>query len=213
MMNIFNRFGSPLTLAFGLFVCACGPVAQSSPDKEKNEVKSAYFASGCFWCVEGVYESVRGVDEAIAGYIGGTTEEPTYDTVKTGETGHAQGVRVDYDPAVISFGELVDVYFGSQNVTQVNGQGSDEGSQYRSLIFYQSDEEKKIIEEKIAALEANLDGEKVAAEVKPFDQFWKAEDSHQDYKENNPDDDYVKSVSTPRVKKFKAKFPDLLKDS
>ena len=119
----------------------------------------AYFASGCFWCVEAVYESVIGVKESISGYSGGHTENPTYALSNTGKTGHAEAVEIIYDPEVVDFATLVDVYFGSQNVTQKNGQGPDRGSQYRSIIFYQNDEQKAIIDDKIAALNKELGGE------------------------------------------------------
>ena len=116
----------------------------------QNGMARAYFASGCFWCVEAVYESVKGVYEVINGYAGGYTDNPTYQSSNTGRTGHAEAVEVIYDPKVVSFLTLLDVYFGSQNTIQINGQGPDRGSQYRSIIFYQNDEQKKIIEEKIA---------------------------------------------------------------
>lgn len=173
----------------------------------------AYFASGCFWCVEAVYESVKGVDESISGYAGGHTENPTYELSNTGKTGHAEAVEIHYDPAVVSFATLVDVYFGSQNVTQVNGQGPDNGSQYRSILFYQNDEQKQIIEAKIAELEQTLDGEKVAAEVMPFEKFWVGEDYHQDYERKHPNNGYIQRISIPRLRKFQAKFPELLKPS
>ena len=114
----------------------------------QNGLERAYFASGCFWCVEAIYESVKGVKESISGYSGGHTENPTYESSNTGRTGHAEAVEIIYDPEIVSFATLIDVYFGSQNVTQVNGQGPDRGSQYRSIIFYQNEEQKKIIEEK-----------------------------------------------------------------
>ena len=172
----------------------------------------AYFASGCFWCVEAVFESVRGVEEAISGYSGGHTENPTYESSNTGKTGHAEAVEVIYDSEVVSFSQLVDVYFGSQNVTQVNGQGPDRGSQYRSILFYQNVEEKKIIQDKIAALNEKLWLRKVAAEVYPFRKFWVAEDYHQDFERRNPNHPYVRAVSIPRLKRFQAKFPELLKE-
>ena len=114
----------------------------------KDGKARAYFASGCFWCVEAVYESVEGVEESISGYSGGYTKNPTYEASNTGRTGHAEAVEIIYDTNLVSFETLVDVYFASQNPTQVNGQGPDRGSQYRSIIFYQNDEQKKIIEEK-----------------------------------------------------------------
>jgi len=178
----------------------------------KEGLARAYFASGCFWCVEAVYESVKGVKEAVSGYSGGHTENPTYESSNTGTTGHAEAVEVIYDPEKVSYATLVDVFFGSHDVTQVNGQGPDIGSQYRSIIFYQNEEQKKIIEEKIAALNKQLAPKEVAAEVYPFDKFWIAEDYHQDYEKNNPNDPYVRGVSLPRLKKFQAKFPELLKE-
>ncbi len=173
----------------------------------QNGLKRAYFASGCFWCVEAVYESLNGVKEAISGYSGGKTENPTYEN----HADHAEAVEVIYDPSVISFGQLVDVYFGSQNVTQVNGQGPDNGKSYRSIIFYQNDEEKKIIDEKVAELNKQLDGDKVAAQVLPFQKFWDAENYHQNYEKNNPGNPYIQNVSIPRLNRFKQKFPELLK--
>lgn len=176
----------------------------------ENGKAKAYFASGCFWCVEAVYESVEGVDEVINGYSGGHTDNPTYEKSNTGRTGHAEAVEVIYDPKVVSFSSLVDVYFGSQNPTQVNGQGPDHGSQYRSIIFYQNDEQKKIIEEKKAALAKQLNAT-IAAEIYPFQKFWVAEDYHQDYEKLHPNQRYIQGVSIPRLNRFKAKFPELLK--
>ena len=178
----------------------------------KNGKAKAYFASGCFWCVEAVYESVKGVDEVINGYSGGHTNNPTYEASNTGRTGHAEAVEVIYDPQVISFSTLVDVYFASQNPTQVNGQGPDNGSQYRSIIFYQNDDQKQIILEKKEALLKILNKE-VAAEVYPFQKFWKAEDYHQNYEKLHPENRYVQGVSVPRLNRFKAKMPELLKEN
>jgi len=173
----------------------------------ENGLKKAYFASGCFWCVEAVYESVNGVKEAISGYSGGKTKNPTYEN----HADHAEAVEVIYDPSIVSFAQLVDVYFGSQNITQVNGQGPDHGKSYRSIIFYQNDAEKKIIDEKIAALNKQLKGDKVAAQVMPFQKFWDAENYHQNYERNNPGNPYIQNVSIPRLNRFKGKFPELLK--
>ncbi|MEP1488681.1 MAG: peptide-methionine (S)-S-oxide reductase MsrA [Algibacter sp.] len=174
-----------------------------------NGKARAYFASGCFWCVEAVYESVKGVDEAISGYSGGYTKNPDYPASNTGRTGHAEAVEIIYDPKVISFSQLVDVYFASQNPTQVNGQGPDHGSQYRSIIFYQNDEQKQIILKKKEALTKALNS-KIAAEVYPFQKFWVAEDYHQNYERLHPNQGYIKSVSVPRLKRFQAKFPKKL---
>ncbi len=174
----------------------------------ENGLEHAYFASGCFWCVEAVYESVKDVDEAISGYSGGKTQNPTYKN----HADHAEAVEVIYDPSKVDFATLVDVYFGSQNITQVNGQGPDRGKSYRSIIFYQNDTQKQIIEDKISELEKELGEGKVAAQVMPFQKFWKAEAYHQDYEENNPGNPYIQNVSIPRLNKFKSKFPELLKE-
>ena len=172
----------------------------------ENGKARAYFASGCFWCVEAIYESIKGVDESISGYSGGHTKNPTYESSNTGRTGHAEAVEIIYDPQIVTFETLVDVYFASQNVTQVNGQGNDRGSQYRSIIFYQNDEQKQIILKKKAALAKKLDA-KIAAEVYPFQKFWIAEDYHQDYEKLHPNNSYIRNVSIPRFNRFKAKFP------
>lgn len=179
--------------------------------KPVNGLERAYFASGCFWCVEAIYESVKGVKESVSGYSGGHTQNPTYQTSNTGRTGHAEAVEIIYDPKIISFSTLVDVYFGSQNPTQINGQGPDHGSQYRSILFYQNNEQRKIIEEKKAALSKELN-RKIAAEVLPFQKFWKGEAYHQDYEKRNPSNPYIQNVSIPRLKKFQNKFPDLIKE-
>lgn len=177
---------------------------QTSPE---NGLERAYFASGCFWCVEAIYESVNGVKEAISGYSGGSKQNPTYEN----HGDNAESVEVIYDPSVVSFSQLVDVYFGSQNITQVNGQGPDQGVSYRSIVFYQNSEEKKIIDDKIASLNKQLGGEKVAAQVLPFQKFWDAEDYHQNYERQNPGNPYIQNVSVPRLKRFQSKYPELLK--
>lgn len=175
----------------------------------KNGKARAYFASGCFWCVEAIYESVKGVEESISGYSGGHTQNPTYEASNTGRTGHAEAVEVVYDPNIVTFETLVDVYFASQNVTQVNGQGNDRGSQYRSIIFYQNENQKEIILKKKEVLAKKLDV-KIAAEVYPFQKFWVAEDYHQDYEKRHPDNSYIRNISIPRLNKFKSKMPEIL---
>ncbi|MDT0558321.1 peptide-methionine (S)-S-oxide reductase MsrA [Ichthyenterobacterium sp. W332] len=178
----------------------------------ENGKAKAYFASGCFWCVEAIYESVKGVNEVISGYSGGFTKNPTYELSNTGRTGHAEAVEVIYDPNVVSFTTLVDVYFASQNPTQVNGQGPDRGSQYRSIIFFQNAEQKEIILKKKAALAKKLNAT-IAAEVYPFQKFWIGEDYHQNYERLHPNQGYIRNVSIPRLRRFQAKMPEVLKSS
>ena len=174
-----------------------------------KEVHRAYFASGCFWCVEAIYESIIGVNEVISGYSGGFTSNPTYEIVNTQRTGHAETIEVIYDPKLISFSQLVEVYFGTQNIEQINGQGPDNGTQYRSIIFYQNQEQKEIINEKVEEITNSLKVN-VAAKAYPFLKFWKAEGYHQDFKKNNKNNRYIINVSDPRFKRFKYKFSEII---
>ena len=218
-----TKFSLTLLLFLAILQVSC---QQTNPEKSNinNDLtpvevvsadgfKRAYFASGCFWCVEAIYESLNGVKESISGYSRGHTKKPTYESRNTGKTGHAETVEIIYNPNVISFKLLVDVYFGSQNISQVNGQGNDRGSQYRSIIFYQNMEEKNIIAEKIKALYEENPDRKVAAEVIPFQKFWIAEKYHQNYERLHPNNSYIQNVSIPRLKRFQYKFPELLKDN
>ncbi len=176
-----------------------------------QDMKEAYFASGCFWCVESIYESLIGVVKVESGYSGGYTKNPTYYTVLTGKTGHAEAIKVYYDSNKISFNELVKVFFGSHDPTTLNRQGPDKGTHYRSIAFYSNENEKKIINEEIKRLLKNKTYPKIVTEVKKFDVFYIAEDYHQDYKEKNPNNAYIWNVSVPRINKFKSKFSELLK--
>lgn len=180
--------------------------------KDLSRLQIATFASGCFWCVEGVYESVIGVEEAMSGYSGGETQNPTYRQVGSGSTGHAEAVQVYYDSTLISYADLIKVYFASQDITQVNGQGPDIGSQYRSIIFYSNDQERQIAQNAINELNASgtLDSP-VAAELIPFEKFWPAEDYHQNYIKLHPNETYVVYESIPRIKRFQKQLPDLIK--
>lgn len=179
---------------------------------EMNDTKQyALVGGGCFWCVEAVYESVKGVEESISGYSGGHTKNPTYETSNTGRTGHAEAVEIIYNPEIVTFETLVDVYFASQNPTQVNGQGPDIGSQYRSIIFYQNEAQKQIILNKKEALAKALN-KPIAAEVYPFQKFWVAENYHQNYEKLHPENRYIQGVSIPRLRKFQAKMPNVLKN-
>lgn len=172
----------------------------------KDGMAHAYFASGCFWCVEAVYESVEGVQEAVSGYAGGEMQNPTYEN--SGK--HAETVEVIYDPNKVDYETLVNVYFGSQDPIQVNGQGPDNGVHYRSIIFYQNPQQKQIIEKVKAEVGKNYD-KPIAAEVLPFLKFWKAEDYHQNYEKLHPENPYIQNVSIPRINRFQKKFPELLK--
>ena len=184
------------------------------PSKQDlQEAETAYFASGCFWCVEAIFESVKGVQEVISGYSGGTEKDPTYEQVGYGKTSHAEAVAVYYDPEVISYFQLVQVFFGSHDPTSLNRQGPDRGAQYRSIAFYKNEEEKKIIESYISALEeSKVYGKPIITEVTPFTVFYDAEDYHQDYERKNPNNSYIRNVSIPRLNRFKSNFPEYLKE-
>ena len=173
-----------------------------------DSLQTAYFASGCFWCIEGVYEAVEGVAEAESGYAGGEKEDPTYTEVCSGLTGHAETIKVYFDSTVVSFGELVDVFFNSHDPTTLNQQGPDKGTQYRSIAFYENNREKQIIEEKILTLLTEKVYGTITTEVEELDTFYVAEDYHQNFVERNQRHPYVRGVSKPRINKFKEKMPE-----
>lgn len=180
----------------------------------QNNYEKAYFASGCFWCVEAIYESVKGVIEVYSGYAGGFTKNPNYYQIGTGRTGHAEAVEVIYDPNIVSYGTLVQVFFGSHDPTTPNRQGPDYGSQYRSIAFYKTEKEKQTIENYVKILEdGNYFQKDIITEIKVLEKFYYAERYHQDYEKNNPDNPYVKNVSIPRLRKFQKKYPELLKEN
>lgn len=187
---------------------------ESFSKKELQGFETAYFASGCFWCVEAIYESVIGVKEVYSGYSGGKESNPTYEAVGYGRTTHAEAVEVYYDPNKISFTALVQVFFGSHDPTSLNRQGPDRGAQYRSIAFYKNEKEKKVIEDYIALLELNQVYDRpIVTEIAKFEKFWKAEEYHQDFERRNPNNSYVRSVSIPRLNRFKENFPEYLKEN
>ena len=211
-----------IILIFSLFIIySCKAKLNSNNNKLKNlppknikfeNKEKGYFASGCFWCVEAIFESLKGVEEVYSGYAGGITPNPTYNSIGTGKTGHAESVEVIYDKSKISFEILVDVFFGSHDPTTLNRQGPDVGSQYRSIAFYRNIEEKEIINRKIDSLtNNNIFKKSIKTEIKKIEKFYYAEDYHQDYEKLNPNNPYVKNVSIPRLNKFKSKFTNLLK--
>ena len=176
------------------------------------EWSKAYFASGCFWCVEAVFESVKGVKETVSGYSGGVLKNPTYEQICTGKLQHAEAVEVYYDSAVVTYETLLKVFFGSHDPTTANRQGPDRGPQYRSIVFYQDAQEKTIAEKYIKTLkDSGSFGAPIVTELLAFEIFYKAEEYHQDYERKHPDNGYIQSVSIPRLNRFKAKFPELLK--
>lgn len=178
--------------------------------KELSKYSQATFAAGCFWHEEALFESIKGVKEAVSGYAGGSTKNPTYESIETGNTGYAETVNVFYDPTVIDYPTLLKVYFSGQDPTQVNGQGPDNGTQYRSIAFYRNNSEKKMIEDYIKSIQPKYK-EPIAAQVMPLTKFWTAEDYHQNYISKNPYGGYVQMVSIPEIKKFQKQYPQLIK--
>ena len=206
------------TIIFSFLIACSGfsnkkESSKVTPLEIPQNTKVAYFASGCFWCVEAIFESVAGVEEAVSGYAGGFTKNPTYQTIGTGKTGHAETVAVYYNPEKVSFQTLVDVFFGSHDPTTVNGQHPDYGTQYRSIAFYGDTVEKQIIESTISNLITEVYDGKIATEVTKMGVFYKAEEYHQDFEKRNPYNGYVRNVSIPRLKRFKKKFPNILKEN
>ena len=176
------------------------------------EFETATLAAGCFWCVEAVFDDLKGVEDVVSGYSGGHKENPTYQEVCSESTGHAEVVQIRFDPGVISFKEILQVFFTVHDPTTLNRQGNDIGSSYRSAIVYHSDAQKRIAEETIA--EVNAEGiydNPIVTEVTAFDKFWPAENYHQEYFANNPNQPYCAAVVAPKVAKFRQKFVSRLK--
>ena len=171
----------------------------------------ATFGAGCFWCVEAVFQELNGVIKVESGYMGGKTPNPTYRDVCTGYTGHAEVTRVTFDPAKISYAELLEVLWTSHDPTTLNRQGADAGTQYRSAIFYHSPEQKAIAEKSKAEVATKIWDQPIVTEITPADTFYPAEDYHQDYFANNPDAGYCRIVIAPKVQKVREKFTAKLK--
>ena len=184
----------------------------SEPSQSENEV--AVFGAGCFWCVEAIYQRVNGVVSVVSGYAGGHLENPTYREVTTGRTGHAEVAKVIYDPSVISYKELLEVFWHTHDPTTLNRQGADVGPQYRSAIFYLNEAQKEIAEESLKETDrSGLWGAPIVTEITPLTNYSTAEDYHQNYFNNNPNAGYCSIVIAPKVAKFKKDFPHLLRDS
>lgn len=173
---------------------------------------SIVLGGGCFWCVEAVYEEVRGVHSAISGYAGGHVENPSYKQVTTGQSGHAEVVEISYDPKVVSLDTLLDVFFTIHDPTTLNRQGNDRGPQYRSIAFYRNDAEKQAIEAAVARSRASGDWSgPIVTQVEPLPVFYAAEDYHQEYFELNGEQPYCSLVIAPKIAKFRKRFAALLK--
>jgi peptide-methionine (S)-S-oxide reductase len=182
-------------------------------EKPSPGLRKAVFAGGCFWCTEAVFELVEGVKDVTAGYSGGTAETANYKRVSMGDTGHAEAIQITYDPAKVTYGQLLRVFFEvAHDPTQLNRQGPDVGPQYRSAIFYLNEEQKKIAESYIRALnEAKVFRSRIVTELAPFQAFYPAEDYHQDYAASNPGNPYIQYNAVPKVEKLKKACPRLVR--
>ncbi len=180
--------------------------------KEEPKLEQVTFGSGCFWCTEAFFAELKGVKSAVSGYSGGHVEKPTYEQVSAGRTGHAEVVQVTYDPAVIKFPELLEVFWRTHDPTTLNRQGADTGTQYRSAVFYHTDEQKREAEHYKQKLnETKAFGAPVVTEITPFKEFYPAEDYHQEYYAANPEQGYCRMVIQPKLDKFRKAFADKLK--
>ena len=190
------------------------PVPKVDAVKTQGQLQTAVFAGGCFWGTQSVFERVKGVKKTVVGYSGGKASTATYDQVTTETTGHAESVEVQYDPAVITYGELLRIFFSvAHDPTQLNRQGPDEGTSYRSAIFFSTPEQQKIAQAYIAQLDtAHVFKSKIVTEVTPLKGFYRAEDYHQDYALNNPNNPYILVCDRPKIAALKQEYPDLFVD-
>lgn len=217
MKKIF-LFAIPVVLILGIKMTLSSTGA--TKDREKSDVRKvnlvapkgkaiAAFAEGCFWHSEIIFEAIPGVDSVISGYAGGKTTDPTYEKIETGTTGHAETSLVYYDPKVVSYKELLNAFYLSHNSEQVNGQGNDEGTQYRSIAFYSNEAEHKLVV--TAKKQLILSGKKAVTEIDPLKAFYRAEGYHQNYIAHNPNNGYVRNVSIPDYKEFRKVYKGALK--
>ncbi len=211
-----NKFTVLLNLLFLAFILSYQPAFATDKKESDNtmnkQLETATLGAGCFWCVEAIFENLNGVVSVKSGYAGGHVANPTYEAVCTGETGHAEAVQIDFDPQVISFKEILDVFWKTHDPTTLNRQGADVGTQYRSVIFYHNEEQKRIAEQ--SKKEMDLSGyfnDPIVTEITPYTNFYVAENYHQDYYRLNKRQPYCQMVITPKVNKFKKEFKNKLK--
>jgi peptide-methionine (S)-S-oxide reductase len=178
-----------------------------------KQLETATLGGGCFWCVEAIYQDLDGVEKVVSGYAGGSVENPTYQQVCNGTTGHAEVIQVTFDPAVISFKDILYVFFRTHDPTTLNRQGADVGTQYRSAIFYHDEEQQNVAERVLAEIDAtDLWPNPIVTEISPFTEFYVAEDYHQNYYKSNRNQPYCRAVIDPKVRKFRKSFKNKLKE-
>ena len=215
-MNINNTLSIIITATAFALLFSAASVAQSNNNTDtmsSNKMEEATFGAGCFWCVEAVFEEVKGVQSAIAGYAGGKLSDPSYQQVSSGQTGHAEVARITFNPSVISYEQLLEVFWHTHNPTTKNRQGADVGPQYRSAIFYHNERQKEIAEKSLQKTDkSDLWEDPIVTEITPLSNYSVAENYHQNYYENNPNAGYCQVVIAPKLKKFRKDFSHLLKD-
>ena len=203
---------STVCIAFISVVLVNAQSTNLKKSKMSNKLEIATFANGCFWCSEAIFQRLKGVEKITSGYTGGSLKNPTYYQVSSGETGHAEAIEVEYDPSIISYQELLDVFFSTHDPTTLNRQGYDVGTQYRSAIFYHTEQQKVAAEKYIKALtDAKVYYKPIVTQVVPFTVFYDAEKYHQDYYNLNKTQGYCMAVINPKLEKFIKKYKALLK--
>ena len=189
-----------------------GQALETKKSKMSNNLETAILANGCFWCTEAIFELLNGVESVTSGYTGGTLKNPSYREITTGRTGHAEAIQIKYDAAVITFQEILDVFFSTHDPTTLNRQGYDKGTQYRSAIFFNSELQKEIAQKFMKALtEAQVFENPIVTEVTAFDTFYTAENEHQNYYNNNKTQGYCVAVINPKLEKFLKKYHSKIK--
>lgn len=189
------------------------PQRAKTEDSEPVQLEKATFGSGCFWCTEAVFQQLKGVKSVVSGYSGGRTKNPTYAEVCTGNTGHAEVIQVTYDPKVVTYPELLEVFWKTHDPTTLNRQGADHGTQYRSVIFYHTEAQQKLANEYLKKLDASgAFDNPIVTEISPLKEFYPGEAYHQNYFRDNPENPYCTAVIKRKVAKFRAVFKDKLKD-
>ena len=217
MKNIFNIICATLFITILFFGCKEGKSEiKNENNKTMNEqnlnLDTATFGSGCFWCTEAIFERVNGVNTVVSGYSGGEVENPNYKDVCDGTTGHAECTQITFDPAIVTYDELLEIFWKMHDPTTLNRQGNDVGTQYRSVIFYHNEKQKQKAEYyKKKLTEEKIWDKPIVTEITKFEKFYPAEDYHQEYYENNPNQGYCAYVITPKVEKFEKIFKDKLK--
>lgn len=187
-------------------------MAQTNPQKKMNELETATLGSGCFWCTEAFFLRVKGIESVVSGYSGGKVKNPTYREVTTGLTGHAEVVQIKFDPTVITYAEVLEIFWNTHDPTTLNKQGADEGTQYRSAVFYHNEAQKKTAEEYKNQLDkSGVFKKPIVTEITAFKEFYPAEDYHQNYYALNPNQGYCQYVIRPKIEKFNKQYASKLK--